>query len=145
MSAGVTDYGANAFADHFTGQATLPSTLYVALCSDEPDVGADGTSLAALEPAGASYARQSYGRDATHWDIADGGTSPSLVDLVFPLATEDWGTATHYALCTAVTGGYVYGFGLFTYAQRIMMGDQMTVPAGGIAINFTGPQNPMVL
>jgi hypothetical protein len=145
MSAGVTDYGANAFADHFSGQATLPTTLYVALCSSEPDQATDGTTLDALEPAGASYARQAYARNTTNWDVADGGTTPSKVDLVFPVATEDWGSITHYALCTAATAGEVFGFGQFTYEQLVMAGDQMTIPAGGMSINFVGPQTPMVL
>jgi len=146
MSANLTDYGANAFGDHLSGVATLPSTFYVALCSTQPDVGVDGTTLDALEPAGASYARVALARNgATSWQAADLGVITTLVDVNFAVAAEDWGTITHYALCTAASAGYVYGYGQFTYEQRIMTGDQMLLPAGGISLSFVGPTNPMVL
>lgn len=146
MSANITDYGANAFGDHLSGVTTLPGTFYVALCSTQPDVGVDGTTLATLEPVGASYARVALPRDGgTSWQAADQGVITTLVEVDFAVATEDWGTITHYALCTALSAGYVYGYGQFTYEQRIMAGDQMSIPAGGISLAFVGPTNPMVL
>jgi hypothetical protein len=145
MSAGVTDYGANAFADHFSGQATLPTTLYVALCFSEPDVGSDGTTLAAIEPTGGSYARMSIARSSAAWGVADQGISPSTVTLTFPTATADWGIITHYALCTASSAGQVLGFGLFSYQQRVMSGDILVIDPGGISMAFVGPSNPLVL
>lgn len=145
MSANLTDYGANAFADHLSGVATLPTTYYVALCSSQPDVGVDGTSLAALEPAAGAYARVALGRTSAEWAAADQGISTIQVTVTFPTATADWGTITHYALCTALTGGSVYGYGQFTFAQYVASGDTMVVPVGGISLAFVGPTNPMVI
>jgi hypothetical protein len=145
MSSGITDTGANAFADHFTGVASLGSPFYIALCFVEPDTATDGTALASIEPVGGSYARQSLPRNATYWSAADQGVTATLLDLTFTTATADWGIITHYAVCTAATAGDVLGFGIFSVAQRVMSGDQIVIPAGGISLGYVGPQNAMVL
>ena len=64
----------------------------------------------------------------------------SSVDVNWTAAGEDWGILTHYALCTAASGGNVLGWGIFTTEQRIMTGDTMTIPAGGIAMTFLSLQ-----
>jgi hypothetical protein len=145
MSSGITDAGANAFADHFTGVTSLGSPFYVALCFVEPDVATDGTALATIEPSGGSYARQSLPRNSTNWSVADQGITATLLDLTFPTATADWGIITHYALCTAASAGAVLGFGILSSEQRVMSGDQLVLPAGGISLGYVGPQNAMNL
>ena len=145
MSSGISDWGATALADHFTGTTALPSTLYVALCFSEPDVGTDGTALDVIEPAGASYGRISLPRDSSHWAAGDQGMTATSVDVNWSAAGEDWGIITHYALCTAASAGNVLGWGIFADTQRIMTGDTMTIPAGGIAMSFVSLQPVMML
>jgi hypothetical protein len=135
----ITEYGADAFTNHITGKVALPSSFYVALCSAEPDQATDGTLLAALEPSGGSYARQVLNRGAAYWNDAAGGAGTTVSTLSFPTATADWGSLTHYALCTAASGGEVYGWGELALAVFIESGQIYIFDAGSISVIAAPP------
>lgn len=145
MASGITDYGANAIADHITGVASLPGGLFVALCTAQPDTGTDGTALAAIEPVGGGYARQPLARTSAAWNAAVLGMSLTNVDVAFPAASADWGQVSHYALCDSLTGGNVLAFGELAFYQFIQSGQQFTLPAGSISAAMSSPQSTVVV
>jgi hypothetical protein len=135
----ITEYGSNAFTNHITGKVALPASFYVALCSSEPDQATDGTLLASIEPSGGSYARQVLTRGAAYWNDAAGGAGTTVSAIAFPTATADWGNITHYALCTALTGGEVYGWGELANPAFIESGQVYTLDAGSVSIIAAPP------
>lgn len=144
MASSVSQWGADAVADLLTGNGTFPATMYVALCKDEPDPGYDGTVLADLEPTG-GYARQPISMNPASWDLASSGVSVSKVLITYPTATLDWGSISHWALCTAATAGEVFGYGEFDLTARVLAGAIFTVPIGGLSISVSGRINQVVM
>jgi hypothetical protein len=144
MGASVSQWGADTVANLLTGNGTFPAALYVALCKAEPDPGYDGTVLADLEPTG-GYARQSISMNAASWDVASSGVCVSKVLISYPAATLDWGSINHWALCTALTAGEVFGYGEFDLSQRVLSGAIYTIPIGGLSISVSGRVNQVVM
>jgi len=145
MPTSITDYGADLVANIITGNATMPATLYVALCAGVPDTGFDGTVLDTIEPQDASYGRQSISMASSAWDVSSAGVCTSLVAVNYSVPAADWGIITHWALCTAATNGEVFGYGEFDVARRVIAGAAFSIPIGGLAIGVGGPENPVVL
>jgi hypothetical protein len=106
----ITDYGQSWASDVLTGLASVPATFYVALCTGMPDRSVDGTSLQAgvevKTTGGTSYARAAVASGATKWVSTGAGTS-NLDQITFPTPTAPWGIVSHFAICTAATGGQV--------------------------------------
>lgn len=147
MAAGVSDYGANLFTDVMTGWATMPATVYVAFCLQQPDTGYDGTVLQTIEPStvGTSYARVAIDLITTKWIQAVGGSTQTTVDLTWAQASADWGIITHYALTDDPTDGNLLCWGELAAAALIQLGDTATMPAGTIALGVSGPSEALVL
>ena len=94
-----SDYYENIILEHMiSGSAFTPSgTVYAALF-----LGNTGfeTNNPSQEISGNGYARQSilFNRPA-------GGTITSSGTVIFPTASADWGTASHWAVMDAVSSG----------------------------------------
>jgi hypothetical protein len=89
---------------------------------------ADDASSGVTEPVGGSYARVFLA--GTSWTTADARQIQSAVDVAFPVATADQGTALAYVLFTAATAGRAKGAGRFQVAMTINTGAQAILPAG---------------
>lgn len=91
--------------DHITGKATFAAvTAYIGLSTADPLD--DESELA--EPVEMGYTR--VATDAADWNAATEGDPSSisnLEDIVFPEASGNWGTITHFALFSAATGADV--------------------------------------
>jgi hypothetical protein len=116
----------NKIIDHMLrNQAyTPPSTLYLALYTDDPTDADTGT-----EVSGGSYARQSFTLSA-----ASGGASSNSADITFPQATADWGTITHVGIRDAVTGGNLLMHSALDASKTVDNGDTFKINAGDLDV-----------
>lgn len=145
--AGISNYLRNKIVDWFhRGVAfTPPATFYVALCSTAPTASVAGTPLS-----GAGYARIAVAKGTTQWAATNGDattTNPStgttgstsnnaIVD--FGVAGAAWGTASHWEIYDAVTGGNRLLFGEITDGagtptpRVIISGDPVAFPISAL-------------
>lgn len=109
MSVGL--YGANHHLDRVYGSGE-PTYLYLAVMFSEPEYLDEGSDLD--EPTGGSYARVQIENDAAHWGHAADGLKTNAQDVLFPVATAQWGTIRYWAICDAATDGEIISFGRTT-------------------------------
>lgn len=96
---------------------TRPTTVYVALYTSNPTAADTGQ-----EVTGGAYARQSVAFAAP---AAVGGiqTVKNSADIVFPIATANWGLITHVGIRDAATGGNLLYFGDLDNPRTILTSD----------------------
>lgn len=130
----LSDYGENRVLDVFFGAGTKPDPIYVALCFTEPTETGDGTTL--NEPTTGGYARVAVPNTATYWQPANAGVKRNLESVSFPTATADWGTTAlqYFAFTTALTGGFLIGWGVLANGRRIYSGMTPRFDAGDLSI-----------
>jgi hypothetical protein len=125
MSA-LTNTGENLFAKVFFQKATATGVMagatgvaswYVSLHTASPGETASGAEIAY-----GSYARVAVARTATGWTVTGAAASPAA-NVDFPACTSGTtGTATHFALWTAATGGTCYVYGAITPNIAVSVG-----------------------
>jgi len=115
---------ASAILDHITGNTpyTPPATLYMAL-STGVQVSLDGTLT--NEVSGTGYARK-----VVTFDPASAGEAVTAATVDFDLAESDWGTVSHFAICSGVSGNNVIAYGSFTTPKAVTAGMSAQVRAG---------------
>ncbi len=92
----MTDNMENAVLDASLGaSATLLGSIVEIGLSTTP-ISDDGTG--ATEPSTGNYSRVSIDNDGTNWNPSASGIKTNASDIIFPEATEDWGTITDWAL-----------------------------------------------
>lgn len=128
--AAMTDYLENKIIDWLLrGQAyTPPATSYIGLLTAAPSDSAAGT-----EVTGGSYARVAVASNATNWNSSDGdndaassgtdGTTENDVVITFPAPTADWGSATHFGIYDASSGGNLLIHAALSTPKTINNGD----------------------
>lgn len=134
-----TDYFENKLVDQvFRGQAyTFPATLHVGLLTAAPSDAAAGT-----EVSGGSYARVGVAGSLANWagtqaagsttaSSGTGGTTSNNNAITFPAPTANWGTATHWAIYDAASGGNMLMYGSLTASKTINNGDAAPSFAAG--------------
>jgi len=147
--AGMTNYLRNKLVDWFhRGVAfTPPATLYLRLVSTTPTPASAGTELS-----GSGYAPVSIAQSTTAWAAtnADGsttnpssgtnGTTSNNAILDFGTAAAAWGTASHWELWDAASGGnrclygeIVDGSGVAT-PRSIAAGDPVSFPISALRV-----------
>jgi hypothetical protein len=104
----------------------LTTSAYISLHTADPgDTGAS-------EVSGGSYARQGP------VTFANAGNNPTVASntaiVIFPAATANWGTITHYGVRDAVTAGTFRGSGALTAAKTVNSGDTARFIAGALTI-----------
>ena len=106
------------------GAVTFPTTVYVALHSDEP-----GMNASANELSGNGYSRKAitFGSAA-----ADGNAQKSLnnAEVLFDEATASWGTVKNFSLWDAATAGNSWFIGKLTTEKAVPAGDQARFKSG---------------
>lgn len=143
MSA-MSDYLENKMVDQlFRGQtAPTTSTLYVALLTAAPSDSGGGT-----EVSGGAYARVAVTSSLTNWagtqsagsTTASSGTSGQTsnnIAITFPTPSSTWGTATHFGIYDASTGGNLLFHGALSIAKTINESDTVTFPVGTLSVTF---------
>lgn len=127
-----------AILDHIfnDGTYTPPSNWFVALSTTTPtEAGANFT-----EPAGSGYARVSTA--AADWAAAvagDPSTKANANAIQFPTSSGSWGTATHFGLFIAGSGGTVQIWGALTSSVAIASGDTASFAPGALVAKLGDP------
>ena len=143
MSA-MSDYLENKMVDQlFRGQtAPTTSTLYVALLTAAPSDSGGGT-----EVSGGAYARVAVTSSLTNWagtqsagsttaSSGTGGQTSNNIAITFPTPSATWGTATHFGIYDAPTGGNLLFHGALSIAKTINESDTVTFPVGTLSVTF---------
>lgn len=99
---------------------TPPATVYVALYIVSPGVGGGGT-----EVSGGSYARQ-----LVTFAAPSNGSTASDIEVLFPIATSNWGTIVAFAFLDAPSGGNMLYFSTLSTPRVVAVSDQVRFPAG---------------
>ncbi len=109
---------------------TSPTTVYVALYTSDPTDADTGT-----EVSGGAYARQTVTFTAPT-QVNDKATIKNASEIVFPLATANWGTITHVGIRDAATGGNLLYHGALTTPKTIEAGDQFRFLANELVLDL---------
>lgn len=105
---------------------TSPSTVFVALYTDNPGEGGTGT-----EVSGGSYARV-----AGTFGAPSDGVSVNSSAIEFAQATGSWGTVSHMALYDAITSGNMLFYGSLTTSKAIESGDIFKFASGQLSVTL---------
>jgi hypothetical protein len=110
---------------------TRPSKVYVALYTSDPTAADTGT-----EVSGGDYARQEV--SFTVPTIINGKqTIRNSADIVFPIATGDWGTVSHVGIRDAATGGNLLYYGPWSAARTILEGDRPRILQDSLVLTLS--------
>lgn len=132
----LTDAAEIEFVNFQFRTATLakPTAWWVALYTTATDDTGAGT-----EVTGGSYARVNLPPLDANWDApgaTDGKTANSVI-VTFPTPTANWGTVTHAALMTLITGGVMKYQNALVTPKTVNNGDPApTFPVGVLTITF---------
>ena len=145
MSA-MTNYLENKLIDQiFRGQGfSFPSTLYFALFTAAPSDVGGGTELS-----GSGYSRTAVSASLTAFagtqekgstaaSTGTSGVTSNNLDVEFPTALADWGTATHVAILDAATGGNLLLYGELSKAKVIKAGVAPKFKPGTMVLTLDG-------
>lgn len=105
---------------------TAPTTVYVALYTDDPTDADTGT-----EVSGTSYARQSV----TFGAPSNGATTNSAA-VEFPQAGGSWGTVTHIGIRDASTAGNLLYHTALDASKTIATGDVFRIASGSLSVTL---------
>lgn len=105
-----------------------PTTVYVALFTSATDKNGGGT-----EVSGGGYARQAVTFGPPEPGV-DGRKVANSAEVVFPVATANWGTITHCAIFDAAIGGNMLYQGALEASKVINTNDQFKFAAGDLSI-----------
>lgn len=124
----MSDYLENKIFNHVLRNTayTAPSAVYLALFTADPTDAGTGT-----EVTGGGYARQLIAFGAP-----TNGAGANSGDLLFPIATANWGAITHIGIFDAVSAGNLLFHGQLTTAKTINTDDQLKVTAGDITVTL---------
>lgn len=123
-----------------TASFTKPTVLAIALCTAAP-VDADTGALTGKEAANAgAYARQTLNPLDANWTAPDGtgGLTDNASAITFPVATANWGTITHFAICDSATygAGNLLFHGALTASKVVNTNDQIKFNIGDLDVTF---------
>ncbi|KIL35174.1 hypothetical protein SD71_16250 [Cohnella kolymensis] len=108
-----------------------PNTVFLALYTSDPTVVDTGA-----EVEGGAYARQPITFSAP--SVANGKeTIRNNAEIVFPIASADWGTVTHLGIRDAANGGNLLYFGPWTAARTILSGDRPRVLLDSLTLTLS--------
>ncbi|MHA6258365.1 phage tail fiber protein [Sporosarcina sp. CAU 1771] len=126
--AAMSDYLENAILNAtLRGTAwTPPTTVHLALYTSDPTDAKTGT-----EVTGGAYARQ-----VITFSAPTNGVVSSAADVLYPIATANWGTVTHIGILDANTSGNLLYHGALTNSKTIASSDQLKIAAGDITVTL---------
>ena len=105
---------------------TAPTTVYVALYTNDPTDADTGT-----EVTGGSYART-----AVTFAAPSGGVTTNSADVTFPTCTLAWGTVTHIGIRDALTAGNLLYHTPLDASKTIDLGDIFKITTGNLSVTL---------
>jgi hypothetical protein len=134
--AAFSDYLEDTLLNHTLRNVAYPvvPSVYVALfisaTSDTTTTG--GTGQGEVNTAGTGYARQG----PVVFSAPSGGQVSNTVDIVFPTALAGWGTVTHVAIFTAVSGLQCLYHAPLATPKTVNTGDTFRFLAGQLIVGL---------
>lgn len=124
----MSNYLENALVDHVFRNSALssPTTVYLALFTDDPAEDASGTEVST----------GAYAREAVAFAAPADGVSTNSGVITFTTATANWGTITHFAIFDAVTTGNMLVYSPLDTSKAVNTDDTAEFAAGNISITF---------
>jgi len=135
MAGSAGDYLENKILEHIVGKTSFAMpTAYIALCTADPGEANSGAGISEVANSN-GYARKAT--SGSDWGEASGGAISNAAAIVFPQATDSWGTITHYAIMTSpVWGeGYMLVWGDVTTPKTIDSGDTVQFAIGDLDLS----------
>ena len=136
--AALSNYAENALLDYLFGKNDtdpLPhDDVYVALFTSDPGEDASGS-----EVSGTSYVRKAIqNQDGDNeWADAVAGVKKNSTAVTFPAAGGSWGTVTHVAIFSALTGtSELLAYGPLTESKTVGTGDVFSFGVGDLQITL---------
>jgi hypothetical protein len=105
---------------------TSPTTVYLALYTDDPTDADTGTEIT-----GGSYARQSI-----TFGAPSNGTSTNSAAIEFPAATANWGVVTHVGIRDALTSGNLLYHTALDASKTINNGDIFKILTSNLSVTL---------
>lgn len=105
---------------------TSPTTVYVALYTNDPTDADTGT-----EVSGGSYARV-----AVTFGAPSNGVSTNSGNVEFAAATGTWGTVTHIGIRDALTTGNLLYHTALDVSKPISSGDIFRITTGNLSVTL---------
>lgn len=105
---------------------TSPTTVYLALYTDDPTDADTGTEIS-----GGSYARQSI-----TFGAPSSGTSTNSAAIEFPAATANWGVVTHVGIRDALTSGNLLYHTALDASKTINNGDIFKILTSNLSVTL---------
>lgn len=138
MPGSATTYTEQAVLAHTLGYGamTMPTTIYVGLCTTPPSAGTPGTPVA-----GGSYARVSA-TFALATSLAPNTVASNAATIEFPAASAPWGVIGWFELFDALTAGHRLFWGplvdptdgVTPITRNIQVNDIMRFTAGTLQV-----------
>lgn len=126
-----SDYWENKILNHLFGKIALtPPVIYLGLSTTNPSE--NGSSLA--EPSGNAYARIQTSAD--NWNVALDGSVDNACELVFPMATGNWGTMTYFVLFDETANGNMLAYGVLSPSKPVGSGDIAKFATGDLVLSL---------
>lgn len=124
---GASNFLENAIFNHVLRNTayTSPTTVYLALFTDDPTDADTGT-----EVSGGSYARQTIA-----FDSPTNGVGANTATVTFPTPTASWGTVTHVGIYDASTGGNLLVHAALAQEKVAGIGDTVRFNAGDLTVS----------
>jgi len=121
----------HAILNHFfrNEPVTMPPALFLALYISDPTDDDIGTEIA-----GGAYARQPITFSAPQ-QINGRGQIANDTQILFPTATDNWGTVSHWGVRDAATGGNLLTYAPVPTPKLIESGDEAKFNADAITIS----------
>ncbi len=85
-----------------------------------------------VEVSGGNYTRQ-----AVTFDAPNLGVAANSVDVLFPIATSDWGLLLGYGYFDDISSGNLLSFALFGASRTVLANDVVKLPSGMLIITET--------
>lgn len=130
---GATDPYENLHLDAFLGASyatgVFLGTYYVGLFTAAPGDTGGGT-----EAAGGSYARVAVVNNGTNWPAAASSQKKNGTAIIFPTATGNWGTITHFGLFTALSAGTLAHYNALTAPLAVTSGMTPTFAVNALVL-----------
>jgi len=101
-----------------------PTAVYAALYTAAPTDAGGGT-----EVSGGSYVRQQV-----TFSTPSGGETSNTAEVIFPLATADWGTLVAVGIFDAVSAGNLLYWANLNASRTILTNDQFRFPASQLIV-----------
>lgn len=105
-------------------------TVYLALYKTNPSDANTGE-----EVSGGSYARQQV-TFGVPTQVNDKGTIKNTADVVFPVATAEWGTISYVGVTDAATGGNLLSYKAVTNPRAVLISDRVRFLTGEFAVDI---------